>query len=77
MNFDDAAGYDRLKSELDKIAKELGIGGNRLFYLATTPGTSPRSLRIWEPKGSQSRSGASFAQSLRSHSGMTSNPPKH
>src|ERR1700736_6162581 len=37
MNFDDAAAYDRLKAELDKIAKELGIGGNRLFYLATAP----------------------------------------
>jgi glucose-6-phosphate 1-dehydrogenase len=37
MNFDDASGYDGLKAELDKIAKEFGIGGNRLFYLATAP----------------------------------------
>ena len=38
MNFDDAKGYDGLKSELDKIAKELNIStGNRLFYLATAP----------------------------------------
>jgi glucose-6-phosphate 1-dehydrogenase len=37
MNFDDASGYEGLKTELDKIAKELGIGGNRLFYLATAP----------------------------------------
>jgi len=37
MNFDDSKGYDGLKTELDKIAKELGIGGNRLFYLATAP----------------------------------------
>jgi glucose-6-phosphate 1-dehydrogenase len=37
MNFDDAAGYEGLKKELDKIAKEIGIGGNRLFYLATAP----------------------------------------
>ncbi|WP_263356522.1 glucose-6-phosphate dehydrogenase [Acidicapsa ligni] len=37
MNFDDAKGYDGLKTELDNIAKELGIGGNRLFYLATAP----------------------------------------
>jgi glucose-6-phosphate 1-dehydrogenase len=37
MNFDDAAGYDGLKAELNKIAKEIGIGGNRLFYLATAP----------------------------------------
>jgi glucose-6-phosphate 1-dehydrogenase len=38
MNFDDASGYDGLKTELEKIAKELNIaGGNRLFYLATAP----------------------------------------
>src|SRR5580692_4557542 len=37
MNFDDASGYEGLKNELDKIAKEIGIGGNRLFYLATAP----------------------------------------
>jgi glucose-6-phosphate 1-dehydrogenase len=37
MNFDDGAAYDGLKTELDKIAKEHGIGGNRLFYLATAP----------------------------------------
>jgi glucose-6-phosphate 1-dehydrogenase len=37
MNFDDASGYEGLKTELDKIAKEFNIGGNRLFYLATAP----------------------------------------
>jgi len=37
MNFDDASGYDGLKTELDKIAKAGNIGGNRLFYLATAP----------------------------------------
>jgi len=37
MNFDDAAGYEGLKAELNRIAKEAGIGGNRLFYLATAP----------------------------------------
>ncbi len=37
MNFDDAAGYAGLKTELDSIAKANGIGGNRLFYLATAP----------------------------------------
>jgi glucose-6-phosphate 1-dehydrogenase len=37
MNFDDAAAYDGLKSELDRIAQSSGIGGNRLFYLATAP----------------------------------------
>jgi glucose-6-phosphate 1-dehydrogenase len=37
MNFDDGDAYARLKSELDGIAKANGIGGNRLFYLATAP----------------------------------------
>ena len=37
MNFDDGAAYTGLKASLDQIAKENGIGGNRLFYLATAP----------------------------------------
>jgi glucose-6-phosphate 1-dehydrogenase len=37
LQFDDASGYAGLKAELDRLAKEKGIGGNRLFYLATSP----------------------------------------
>ena len=37
LNFDDPASYTGLKTELDRIAAEKGIGGNRLFYLATAP----------------------------------------
>ncbi|MFC5861460.1 glucose-6-phosphate dehydrogenase [Acidicapsa dinghuensis] len=37
MNFDDAAAYSRLKTELDSVAKQHGIGGNRLFYLSVAP----------------------------------------
>ncbi|HUA97224.1 MAG TPA: glucose-6-phosphate dehydrogenase [Terracidiphilus sp.] len=37
LNFDDPASYAGLKAELERIAKEHGIGGNRLFYLATAP----------------------------------------
>jgi len=37
LNFDDPASYARLKGELERIAREKGIGGNRLFYLATAP----------------------------------------
>ena len=37
MNFDDAAGYEQLKSLLEKIDTEKGTQGNRLFYLATAP----------------------------------------
>jgi glucose-6-phosphate 1-dehydrogenase len=37
LNFDDPQDYAGLKAELDRIAKEKGIGGDRLFYLATAP----------------------------------------
>ena len=37
LNFDDPNHYANLKAELDRIATEKGIGGNRLFYLATAP----------------------------------------
>ena len=37
LSFDDASHYAGLKEELDRIAKEKGIGPDRLFYLATAP----------------------------------------
>ena len=37
LSFDDASHYAGLKAELDRIAAERGIGGDRLFYLATAP----------------------------------------
>ncbi len=37
LSFDDPAGYAGLKVELDRIAREKGIGPDRLFYLATAP----------------------------------------
>ena len=37
LNFDDPASYTGLKAELDRVAAEKGIGGGRLFYLATAP----------------------------------------
>jgi len=37
LKFDDPADYAGLKAELDRIDKEKGIGGDRLFYLATAP----------------------------------------
>jgi glucose-6-phosphate 1-dehydrogenase len=36
-NFDDDAGYEKLKGFLEGIDKELGTKGNRLFYLAVAP----------------------------------------
>lgn len=38
-NFDESEGYKRLGQLLDKLDKEQGTGGNRLFYLATPPDT--------------------------------------
>ena len=37
LKFDDPADYAGLKTELERIDKERGIGGKRLFYLATAP----------------------------------------
>jgi len=37
MNFDDAAGYDALKTVLADMDTKYGTKGNRLFYLATAP----------------------------------------
>ena len=35
--FDDEEGFERLKVQLDKVDRELGIPGNRLFYYAVPP----------------------------------------
>jgi glucose-6-phosphate 1-dehydrogenase len=37
LRFDALEDYADLKAELDRIAKVKGIGGNRLYYLATAP----------------------------------------
>ncbi len=37
LHFDDPGHYADLKTELDRIDAERGIGGSRLFYLATAP----------------------------------------
>ena len=37
LKFDDPADYPGLKAELERIAQEKGLGGKRLFYLATAP----------------------------------------
>ncbi len=40
-NFDDPAGYTRLGETLDRLERERGTGGNRIFYLATPPSYYP------------------------------------
>jgi glucose-6-phosphate 1-dehydrogenase len=37
LNFDDPQSYAGLKAELARIDEEKGLGGDRLFYLATAP----------------------------------------
>jgi glucose-6-phosphate 1-dehydrogenase len=37
LKFDEPEDYRGLKAELERIAKQRGIGGKRLFYLATAP----------------------------------------
>ena len=39
--FDDPAGYEKLGDMLDKLDRERGTNGNRLFYLATPPSFYP------------------------------------
>jgi len=36
-NLDDPAGYESLRERLDQLDADLGLGGSRLFYLATPP----------------------------------------
>ena len=36
-DFHDPSGYDRLRETLDRLDRERGTAGNRLFYLATAP----------------------------------------
>ncbi|MBM3890715.1 MAG: glucose-6-phosphate dehydrogenase, partial [Verrucomicrobia bacterium] len=42
---DDPAGYVSLRQRLEQIDRDRGIGGNRLFYLATPPEQFPSILR--------------------------------
>src|SRR5437879_13858934 len=37
MPFDDQDGYGRLAAELERLDRERGTAGNRVFYLATAP----------------------------------------
>src|SRR6476619_1077193 len=39
--FHDSAGYKKLNDRLEKIDRERGTGGNRLFYLAAPPDHPP------------------------------------
>jgi glucose-6-phosphate 1-dehydrogenase len=49
--FGDAAGFARLKDELDRVDKERGTAGNRLFYFATPPSFYPVLFQNLEASG--------------------------
>jgi len=44
-DFQNPDGYDKLKQELDRLDKERGTEGNRVFYLATPPQFDPDIIR--------------------------------
>jgi glucose-6-phosphate 1-dehydrogenase len=41
LEFDDAVGYAALAAKLETLDRELGLRGNRLYYLATPPAAFP------------------------------------
>jgi glucose-6-phosphate 1-dehydrogenase len=67
VKFEDPADFAALKVELDRIAHENGIGGNRLFYLATAP---EHFAQIVENLGSQA-----MAQSEQGRVGVVIEKP--
>jgi glucose-6-phosphate 1-dehydrogenase len=74
MNFDDAAGYDALKTVLADMDTKYGTKGNRLF-LRRRRSTFPTSLNIWAITAWPDRQIAAtartgFASSLRSRLAM-------
>src|ERR1700674_2043333 len=58
--FHDPAGYQSLAERLDKIDKERGTGGNRLFYLAVAPDQIEPILQNLKEAGLNKRSEGSW-----------------
>jgi glucose-6-phosphate 1-dehydrogenase len=50
-NFDEDAGYLTLKAFLEKLDKELGTKGNRIFYLSTQPSYFPEVVEKLKKNG--------------------------
>ena len=71
-------GYRKLGEHLDRLDRERGTGGNRLFYVSTPPSAFPGIVERFGPgRDSTSRgTGGSWAASCsRNRSVTTSNPP--
>ena len=61
-DFTDAAGYTSLKTLLEKIDRERGTQGNRIFYLATPPSAYSGILQNLSAAGLSAETGESFAR---------------
>jgi glucose-6-phosphate 1-dehydrogenase len=55
--FDDPSGYERLGQLLDRLDRERGTAGNRIFYLATQPSYYPIIIDHLREKGLARRGG--------------------
>ena len=60
--FDDPAGFGRLKTLLDALDQERGTAGNRLFYFATPPSFYPVLFQNLAAAGLLDESGGGFAR---------------
>lgn len=60
--FDDAEGYRTLAAEMDRLDRERGTGGNRLYYLAVAPDQFPVILGHLKESGLSRASGEAWAR---------------
>lgn len=60
--FDDAEGYRSLAEEMDRLDKERGTAGNRLYYLAVAPDQFPVILDHLKASGLNRADGGSWAR---------------
>lgn len=60
--FDDAEGYRTLAAEMDRLDKERGTAGNRLYYLAVAPDQFPVILRHLRESGLSRAAEGSWAR---------------
>ncbi|MCC6671181.1 MAG: glucose-6-phosphate dehydrogenase [Planctomycetes bacterium] len=60
--YDDPAGYQKLKAHLEEIDKARGTQGNRVFYLATPPSAYSTILEHLRASGLSTEAGGRFAR---------------
>src|SRR5579885_2994977 len=72
--FHDPQGYERLRETLDRVDRERGTGGNRLYYLATAPEYYVEIVQNLERHGLTERPGGGARAGVRG-SGWWSRSP--